>query len=71
MSGPESRFFESQGLRLQYADWGNEDAPHWTEAQSSGAPLSAMDQKQTFRIARAMSALPPKADIQACPSNVC
>ena len=23
MSGPESRFFESQGLRLHYADWGN------------------------------------------------
>jgi pimeloyl-ACP methyl ester carboxylesterase len=27
MSGPESRFFESQGLRLHYADWGNVDAP--------------------------------------------
>ena len=27
MSGPESRFYESQGLRLHYADWGNEDAP--------------------------------------------
>jgi pimeloyl-ACP methyl ester carboxylesterase len=27
MSGPESRFFKSQGLRLHYADWGNEDAP--------------------------------------------
>ena len=27
MSGPQSRFFESQGLRLHYADWGNEDAP--------------------------------------------
>ena len=27
MSGPESRFFESQGLRLHYADWGNEAAP--------------------------------------------
>jgi pimeloyl-ACP methyl ester carboxylesterase len=27
MSGPESRFFQSQGLRLHYADWGNEDAP--------------------------------------------
>jgi pimeloyl-ACP methyl ester carboxylesterase len=27
MSGPESRFFTSQGLRLHYADWGNADAP--------------------------------------------
>ena len=27
MSGPESRFFQSQGLRLHYADWGNEAAP--------------------------------------------
>src|SRR5437868_1064198 len=27
MSGPQSRFFVSQGLRLHYADWGNEDAP--------------------------------------------
>lgn len=27
MSVPESRFYESQGLRLHYADWGNEDAP--------------------------------------------
>jgi len=27
MSGPESRFYESQGLRLHYADWGNEAAP--------------------------------------------
>jgi hypothetical protein len=49
MSGPENRFFESQGLRLHYADWGNEDAPHWTEAQSRGAPMSALGQKQTFR----------------------
>jgi pimeloyl-ACP methyl ester carboxylesterase len=27
MSDPESRFYESQGLRLHYADWGNEKAP--------------------------------------------
>lgn len=27
MSLPRSRFYESQGLRLHYADWGNEDAP--------------------------------------------
>lgn len=27
MSIPKSRFYESQGLRLHYADWGNEDAP--------------------------------------------
>jgi pimeloyl-ACP methyl ester carboxylesterase len=27
MSEPESRFYESQGLRLHYADWGNADAP--------------------------------------------
>ena len=27
MSGPESRFFQSQGLRLHYWDWGNADAP--------------------------------------------
>jgi len=27
MSPPRSRFFVSQGLRLHYADWGNEDAP--------------------------------------------
>lgn len=27
MSGPESRFFQSQGLRLHYSDWGNDDAP--------------------------------------------
>jgi pimeloyl-ACP methyl ester carboxylesterase len=27
MHGPESRFYTSQGLRLHYADWGNEAAP--------------------------------------------
>jgi pimeloyl-ACP methyl ester carboxylesterase len=27
MSEPESRFYESHGLRLHYADWGNADAP--------------------------------------------
>ena len=27
MSGPESRFYQSQGLRLHYADWGNAEAP--------------------------------------------
>jgi len=27
MSGPQSRFFVSQGLRLHYADWGNAGAP--------------------------------------------
>lgn len=27
MSGPESRYYQSQGLRLHFADWGNEDAP--------------------------------------------
>ena len=27
MTVPESRFFQSQGLRLHYWDWGNEDAP--------------------------------------------
>lgn len=27
MSGPESRFYTSQGLRLHYVDWGNESAP--------------------------------------------
>jgi len=27
VSGPESRFYKSQGLRLHYADWGNADAP--------------------------------------------
>jgi pimeloyl-ACP methyl ester carboxylesterase len=27
MSDPESRFFQSQGLRLHYSDWGNADAP--------------------------------------------
>ena len=27
MSGPVSRFYISQGLRLHYADWGNEAAP--------------------------------------------
>lgn len=27
MSEPESHFYESQGLRLHYADWGNADAP--------------------------------------------
>ena len=27
MSGPESRYYTSQGLRLHYADWGNDDAP--------------------------------------------
>src|SRR5215212_8103168 len=26
-SDPQSRFFVSQGLRLHYADWGNENAP--------------------------------------------
>lgn len=27
MTAPESRFYQSQGLRLHYADWGNRDAP--------------------------------------------
>lgn len=27
MFGPESRFYQAQGLRLHYADWGNEEAP--------------------------------------------
>ena len=27
MTGPADRFYESQGLRLHYADWGNETAP--------------------------------------------
>ena len=27
MTEPEARFYESQGLRLHYADWGNETAP--------------------------------------------
>jgi len=27
MPDPESRFYESQGLQLHYADWGNETAP--------------------------------------------
>jgi pimeloyl-ACP methyl ester carboxylesterase len=27
MAGPKSRFFESQGLRLHYVDWGNANAP--------------------------------------------
>ncbi len=27
MAEPVARFYESQGLRLHYADWGNEDAP--------------------------------------------
>jgi len=27
MSGPESRFYQSHGLRLHYSDWGNADAP--------------------------------------------
>ena len=27
MSEPESRFFQSQGLRLHYSDWGNDAAP--------------------------------------------
>jgi pimeloyl-ACP methyl ester carboxylesterase len=27
MSGPESHFFQSHGLRLHYWDWGNADAP--------------------------------------------
>jgi pimeloyl-ACP methyl ester carboxylesterase len=27
MSGPESRFYQSHGLRLHYWDWGNADAP--------------------------------------------
>src|ERR1043165_4643327 len=27
MTGPDDRFYESQGLRLHYADWGNETAP--------------------------------------------
>ena len=26
-AGPTDRFYESQGLRLHYADWGNEAAP--------------------------------------------
>jgi len=27
MPDPENRFYESQGLQLHYADWGNENAP--------------------------------------------
>jgi pimeloyl-ACP methyl ester carboxylesterase len=27
LAGPEDRFYESQGLRLHYADWGNDAAP--------------------------------------------
>ena len=27
MSAPQSRFYQSQGLRLHYADWGNDSAP--------------------------------------------
>jgi pimeloyl-ACP methyl ester carboxylesterase len=27
MPGPQSRFYQSQGLRLHYADWGNDAAP--------------------------------------------
>ena len=27
MLAPQSRYYESHGLRLHYADWGNEDAP--------------------------------------------
>src|ERR1044071_721639 len=27
MTEPESRFYQSQGLRLHYADWGNRSAP--------------------------------------------
>jgi len=27
MTDPQSRFYESQGLRLHYADWGNDTAP--------------------------------------------
>jgi pimeloyl-ACP methyl ester carboxylesterase len=27
MAGPKNRFYESHGLRLHYADWGNENAP--------------------------------------------
>src|SRR4051812_31875453 len=27
MTDPDSRFFQSQGLRLHYWDWGNADAP--------------------------------------------
>ena len=27
MTEPEARFYQSQGLRLHYADWGNETAP--------------------------------------------
>ena len=27
MPDPENRFYESQGLKLHYADWGNENAP--------------------------------------------
>jgi pimeloyl-ACP methyl ester carboxylesterase len=27
MTGPGSRFYQSQGLRLHYADWGNTEAP--------------------------------------------
>ena len=27
MAEPEARFYESQGLRLHYADWGNAAAP--------------------------------------------
>jgi hypothetical protein len=32
--------------------------------------MSALGQKQTFRTAIAMSALPPKADIPSCLKNV-
>src|SRR5262249_30530602 len=35
-------------------------------ALGKGLPMSALGQKRTFRIALAMSALPPKADIRQC-----
>ena len=41
------------------------------KGQSQGQGMSAMGQKQTFRIARAMSALPPKATSDAFFLIVC
>jgi hypothetical protein len=53
---------------LRLAKWGSELSVHGSNPEPL---MSASGQKQTFRCARVMSALPPKADIRPRDQDVC
>src|SRR6516225_2724687 len=53
---------------LRPAEWGRTVILRGNNPQDR---MSALGQKQTFRSVRAMSALPPKADIRTQPRDVC